>query len=978
MAHELAKHPPNDVEATASLDPAAQPASPPTDFTSTDSVSPDPGFLGRIIVTGCICATAAACLDALLYLYSRAPQFLTATGGVVLAVLCLLRARRLLSRFQISSAAVWIVGAALVAYVSGGLSWSGDGLYYHFGAALVILLVARLLWPEIPRAWLVPSGLYVLLMLAVEVLDPVPRLDVSQAPLLRSYVLGITLLPALVTLWHAVRNLVVVSIRSRLFVAFLLTALVPAGVFSVVSTVVEYRSGRQQVLDKLDSIATIKEAELTTWGRNLQTELALVAVADEQTRYMQAALSSELAGVDCDTACDELRHRLSVFVAHSPRLDELFLMNLDRRIVLSTDLEREGRSGGPGSHVYLEKGLDGEYLYPPSFALSLGGVAAIPVYPVLDQQGQPIGVLGGRAGPETLTEIMAERTGLGETGETYLVSRAYVMLTESQFQDVSDAATHWVFSAGPYLAVQDHVNGSGSYLNYRGIGVLGAYRWLPELDLALVAEQAQSEALGGVYTTLVVNLAVALTATVAASTLSVVLAGSIVTPLAQLVGTATRIAGGDLEHTARLDRQDELGALADAFNTMTTRLRGLVGHLEQRVAERTDALRHRAVQLETSTRVSREITSILDIDKLLREVVELIRRGFGYYYTGILLVDEEGHTLVLAADSAEGRRDTDREDVRLAVGPGSLNGAAALTRSPLLVNDVSQDSRYMPLRKLSRTRAELVVPLAIGERVLGTLDVQSAQTDAFAQDDVRILQSLGDQIAVAIENAHLYQDSKELAILEERTRLARELHDSVTQSVYSLLLMAGAGQDAIDDGRVETSRQHLARIQDIALQVLKELRLMVYELRPHTLDEVGLEGALRERLDAVERRAGIEGQLVVEGNPELPPDVEQGLFRIAQEALNNALQHSAASSVTVRLRDRGGSVELEVVDNGNGFDPSSVHGHGGVGLAGMRERAQALGASIEILSAPGMGTTVRVMNRTPVPDPRPDSQEVEE
>ncbi|NIQ80052.1 MAG: GAF domain-containing protein, partial [Anaerolineae bacterium] len=115
-----------------------------------------------------------------------------------------------------------------------------------------------------------------------------------------------------------------------------------------------------------------------------------------------------------------------------------------------------------------------------------------------------------------------------------------------------------------------------------------------------------------------------------------------------------------------------------------------------------------------------------------------------------------------------------------------------------MVNDVSQDPRYVADERLADTRSELVIPLRIGERVLGTLDVQSAQMNAFSEEDVRIMQSMGDQVAVAIENARLYDRSRTLAVLEERNRLAHELHDSVTQSLYSLVLFAGAGQEVVE------------------------------------------------------------------------------------------------------------------------------------------------------------------------------------
>lgn len=138
------------------------------------------------------------------------------------------------------------------------------------------------------------------------------------------------------------------------------------------------------------------------------------------------------------------------------------------------------------------------------------------------------------------------------------------------------------------------------------------------------------------------------------------------------------------------------------------------------------------------------------------------------------------------------------------------------------------------------------------------------------------------------------------------------------------------------------------------------MRLLVYELRPSVLTREGLVGALQLRLDAVEKRAGVDAHLLVEGEVELPTSVEEGLYRIAQEALNNILKHAAATSVTVRFYREDDLVALEIADNGAGFDPDAMTDHGGMGLVSMRERAERLGGSLTILSAPDAGTRVRV------------------
>ncbi|UCC86786.1 MAG: sensor histidine kinase [Anaerolineales bacterium] len=250
------------------------------------------------------------------------------------------------------------------------------------------------------------------------------------------------------------------------------------------------------------------------------------------------------------------------------------------------------------------------------------------------------------------------------------------------------------------------------------------------------------------------------------------------------------------------------------------------------------------------------------------------------------------------------------------------------------------------------------MPLRVQERVIGIITLDRRKPGGYDAEEVRLATAFADQVALALENARLYQQAEQLAVMKERGRLARDLHDSVTQALYSITLLAEAAQRLAGAGNLEQVRSYLGRLGEAALQSLKEMRLLVHELRPPILEKVGLVGALQQRLDAVEGRSGVETRLRVEGTLDLPVRVEEGLYRIAQEALNNALKHAAASLVTVWLRAEGAQVELEVADNGIGFDPEAVSDRGGVGMLSMRERAERLGGSLSVLSAPGGGTRV--------------------
>lgn len=201
--------------------------------------------------------------------------------------------------------------------------------------------------------------------------------------------------------------------------------------------------------------------------------------------------------------------------------------------------------------------------------------------------------------------------------------------------------------------------------------------------------------------------------------------------------------------------------------------------------------------------------------------------------------------------------------------------------------------------------------------------------------------------------------AEELAVAQERNRLARELHDSVAQTLYGLTLQSEASARKLAAGQLDKVADDLHFFRTSAQQTLQETRLLIFELRPPILDEVGLAAALRARLEAVEGRSGIVCRVELEDVEGLPAKVEAALYRVAQEALNNVLKHARAETVTLSLWQNRGSVCLEIADDGAGFDPESM-AQRGYGLQGMRERAEQLGGSLTLQSVPNNGTKVTV------------------
>lgn len=276
-----------------------------------------------------------------------------------------------------------------------------------------------------------------------------------------------------------------------------------------------------------------------------------------------------------------------------------------------------------------------------------------------------------------------------------------------------------------------------------------------------------------------------------------------------------------------------------------------------------------------------------------------------------------------------------------------------------------------------RFHACITVPLFIKDTLYGGMELYYAAPHEFSDEEVALVSAFGQQVALAIENARLRDQVKQLAVIEERQRMARNLHDSVTQLLYSLSLFAEAGKQLVHTGPPERLEAYLNEVIHTAQRANIETRLLIYQLRPIMLEHHGLVKAVRQRLERVEQRIGLQTRLLLDddGDSALPASVEEELYSIVMEALNNVLRHAEASMVTVSLHiereqatrpaeqpaeQSATRVSLTIADNGRGFEINGIQHNGGIGLESMRERAQRLGGSLTIQSRCGEGTTIDV------------------
>lgn len=322
----------------------------------------------------------------------------------------------------------------------------------------------------------------------------------------------------------------------------------------------------------------------------------------------------------------------------------------------------------------------------------------------------------------------------------------------------------------------------------------------------------------------------------------------------------------------------------------------------------------------------------------------------------------------LRVSSAEGLDPDYVARMEIPVGKGPV-GEAVLHRRPVAAPDLPGkfleiSDQLDPVRRTligrlaAQYRALIAVPLMVKDEIYGALVVFYREPREFSAEETALTMALGDQVALAIENARLRADLQETAATAERTRLARDLHDSVTQTLFSVNLIAGV-LPRLWERNPEEGRRRLEDLRELARGALAEMRTLLLELRPTALLEMQLDALMQQLAEATMGRGRLPVAVTVDGLGCAPPEVRLALYRIAQEALNNAAKHAAATRSTLAARWTPDSASLIISDDGRGFDPTSVsHAHLGLGI--MRERADAIGAVLTVKSDMGRGTIVEV------------------
>lgn len=827
-----------------------------------------------------------------IYTKTQAWQLLAAAGLTVAAVICAAIGYYILNQREKKNAAgYWGLAGLIIGYGGAEMLFSGMTLYLTIGGTLLILLASNLLLPRKWWSWGIALAIFETYIWAINFFTPLSRYNIAQNSFLLYTIPGLTGILILLSLWQVIQSFRFGTIRTRLLIAFTSLAVLLTIIISTTWIIMSYNNAQGQITNQLESIATLKEAEIQTWAKNLKVNLNIAINDEKGLPNLKILLSPQTADTEeVDNSYKEVQQRLRWAIEQMTLFEEMFILDLQGQAVVYTNPAQEGKVYA--NETFFQEGLQGAaYIRPPVYDLMAKTTTVLVSQPIRDEEGKIIALIVGHANLDTLNSIMSERSGLGETGETYLVDNGYGMLTEPRFGEKEG----YLSTQGTKTTIHKHTNGSGIYKSYHNKDVVGVYHWLPEFQIALLAEQQQNEAFSSIYQVGMINVGVALAAVLGSMGLSLLITRSIANPLARLAETASQIASGDIERTAEVNREDEIGTLAQAFNQMTSQLRDLIGNLEKRVLERTQKLEQRSTYLEASATVSRAAASILDIEQLIQTVVELIYERFDLYYVGLFVIDENSEWAILNAGTGEAGRQMLQQEHKLKVGGASMIGQCVAQSEAQIALDVGEEAVRFDNPLLPETRSEGALPLRSRGNVLGAFTIQSKEAAAFDEKTITVLQTMADQVAVALDNAQLFTEAN--TALEAERRAYGELS---RQAWRNLLQSQSQGYDL--ENRSLTPAQgnwshEMKQAQETGKSVLVGTNLAVpIKIRGQAL------GVLSFEKDNPGESWEPEEQALLENlTEELARTLESA--RLYQDTQRRATQERLTSEITAHMRE---------------------------------------------------------------------------
>jgi signal transduction histidine kinase/CheY-like chemotaxis protein/HAMP domain-containing protein len=848
--------------------------------------------------------------------------------------------------------------------------------YLGIPYAILAVMLAFVLTSVIPRStlsdWIVTSGILgAIAALELSVLALLPQLN---NPTIASIVVIIAGLMVIKVSEMFGEGRIIASIRTKLLMLSLALTLIPLIILSFISNRFLRTSIEIQSNESLRVAAEQTRLSIDEFIQSNLDSLEIESSLSSVRRYL-ALEFNERANSDEEAA---LRSTLLSLQTKEQIYQPVYaVLDLNGNNIYSTDRASIGRSEADSSYFQSVSTTGISYVSSVEFpADSSSGVIYL-ISPIKSESAQIVGYLRSQYDARILQSILDTNLGL-------IGNRSYPILLDENGLRLADsfspnAINHFVtpISRQTYddLLSRNRVPASipyeeisqgqaelsaalteGSVITYYTANLQVRDNLIPHSGTMVSTNsrpwkvaylQDQSSLTGSLSNQNRLSTAISLLMAGIVSLFVIFASSQFSKPIIDMTRAAEKIADGDLSVQAEVRSTDEIGTLGAAFNSMTTQLRDLVETLEIRVRERTqqlavqnESLQLRSRQLQTVAEVARSIVSTREVDTLLNQVTRLVSDRFGFYHAGIFLLDENNEYAVLrAANSEGGRRMLDRHH-RLRVGQVGIVGYVTGTGEPRIATDVGEDAVFFNNPDLPATRSEMALPLKLGGVIIGALDVQSTESNAFTEADVTLFTTLADQISVAIENANAYEISQQT--LEEMKELDRvksqflanmshELRTPLNSVIgFSRVILKG-----IDGPINETQEQDITAIYNSGLHLLNMINEILdlskieagkMELQ---IDDVEISNVVN---NAVNSASGlIKGkpiQLVTRVEPDLPSikGDELRLSQILTNLLGNAVKFTEKGSITIEAglhhtEDNADEILITVADTGIGIAP---------------------------------------------------------